>query len=280
MDPVWDGKGIDPWLPERLARDAAIAKAESTVFQQLWAEMSAWLVKVGRAVQPTEVMPPDPMAVWAFVPDWEALVARFVVGPITDVFGMAFRTIFGDDYRFDQRPGLAAHLASVTNRMVRTPDYVFNLIATAIAEGAGLGEGIVDLAKRVNTLLSVTETERWSNRAVVVARTETLGAMNAGRSDAFTAVSDELGGTFEQMWLATEDERTRRSHANADGQRVPLGTPFTVGADPERGLEGVQLMRPGDPTGPAHEVIQCRCTTLLVRPGEDVDLSNRGWKDW
>lgn len=280
MEPVWDGKGIDPWLPERLARDAAIAKAESTVFQQLWAELSAWMVKVQRAVQPNLALPPDPMAVWAYVPDWEALVARFVAGPITDVFGMAFRTIFGDDYRFDQRPGLAAHLATVTNRMVRTPDYVFNLIATALAEGAGLGEGIPELAKRVRTLLSVTDTERWPNRAVVVARTETLGAMNAGRSDAFTAVSAELGGEFEQMWLATEDERTRLSHRNADGQRVPLGSPFLIGANPDTGSTGAHLMRPGDPSGPAEEVIQCRCTTLLVRPGEDVDLSNRGWEDW
>jgi uncharacterized protein with gpF-like domain len=164
--------------------------------------------------------------------------------------------------------------------MVRTPDEVFNLIAVAIAEGAGLGEGIPELAKRVNKILSVTETERWPNRAVVVARTETLGAMNAGRSDAFDAVATDLGGEFEQMWLATDDERTRPSHRAADGQRVPLGTPFLIGADPAMSLAGVHLMRPGDPTGPAHEVIQCRCTTLLVRPGETVDLSDRGWDDW
>lgn len=278
--PVWDGNGADPWLPARLARDAAVVKAEQTVFNQLWAELSAWLVKVQRAVLPSTALPPEPMAVWAFVPDWEALLSRFLAGPVTDVFGLAFRSIFGDQYRYDQRPGLAAHLASVRNRMVRTPDEVFNLVATALAEGAGLGESIPDLAARVKRILSVTETELWPNRAVVVARTETLGAMNAGRSDAFTAVSDDLGGDFEQMWLATEDERTRPSHRAADGQRVPLGTPFTVGADPSLGLEGVKLMRPGDPSGPAHEVIQCRCTTLLVRPGEPVDLSNRGWNNW
>jgi uncharacterized protein with gpF-like domain len=143
-----------------------------------------------------------------------------------------------------------------------------------------LGESIPDLAKRVRTILSVTETEQWPNRATVVARTETLGALNAGRSDAFTAAAEELGGEFEQMWLATDDTRTRASHRNADGQRVPLGTPFTVGADPAVGLDGVKLMRPGDPSGPAHEVIQCRCTTLLMRPGEEIDLSSRNWSDW
>jgi hypothetical protein len=278
--PVWDGQGVDPWLPDRLARDARIAEAERDVYRQLWAELSAWIVKVRRAVQPSETVPPEPMAVWAFVPDWNALVNRFVTGPILDVMGLAFRTIFGDDYEWDHRPGVAAHLASVTNRMVRTPDEVFNMIATAVAEGAGLGEAIPNLAKRVSRILSVTDTEQWPNRAVVVARTETLGALNAGRAEAFTAASEDLGGDFEQMWLATADTRTRKSHRAADGQRVPLGTPFTVGADPGLGLEGVKLMRPGDPTGPAHEVIQCRCTTLLVRPGEDIDLSNRHFTDW
>lgn len=278
--PVWDGQGVDPWLPARLARDARIAAAERDVYRQLWAELSAWLVKVRRAVQPSAAVPPEPMAVWAFVPDWEALVQRFVTGPILDVMGLAFRTIFGDDYEWDHRPGVAAHLASVTNRMVRTPDEVFNLVATAVAEGAGLGEGIPDLAKRIGRVLSVTETEQWPNRAVVVARTETLGALNAGRGEAFAAAAEDLGGRFEQMWLATDDTRTRKSHREADGQRVPLGTPFTVGADPDLGLEGTQLMRPGDPSGPAHEVIQCRCTTLLVRPGEDVDLSDRHYTNW
>ena len=270
--PVWDGQGVDPWLPERLARDARVAAAERDVYRVLWAELSAWIVKVRRAVQPSASVPPDPMAVWAFVPDWEALVARFVTGPILDVMGLAFQAIFGDDYEWDHRPGVAAHLASVTNRMVRTPDEVFNLVATAVAEGAGNGEGIPDLAKRVDRILSTTETEKWPNRAVVVARTETLGALNAGREEAFHAVAEDLGGEFELMWLATADSRTRPTHLAADGQRVPLGSPFTVGE--------ATLARPGDPSGPANEVIQCRCTTLLLRPGEDVDLSDRQFDGW
>jgi hypothetical protein len=278
--PVWDGQGVDPWLPDRLARDARVAAAERDVYRKLWAELSAWIVKVRRAVQPSASLPPQPEAVFAFVPDWEALVFRFVTGPILDTMGLAFRTIFGDDYEWDNRPGVAAHLAAVTNRMVRTPDVVFNLIATAVAEGAGLGEGIPDLAKRIGRILSVTETEQWPNRAVVVARTETLGALNAGRHDAFNAVQEDLGGDFERLWLATDDDRTRASHRAADLQRVPVGTPFTVGANPDLGLDGALLMYPGDPSGPPQEVIQCRCTSLLVRPGEEIDLSNRHFTDW
>ena len=260
----WDGSGVDPWLPERLRRNAAVAAAERDVYHRLWAELSAWLVKVRRAVLPSAALPPEPTAVWAFLPDWEQIVQKFVTGPILDVFGIGFRKVFGPDFRYDDRPAAIAHLATVANRMVRTPDEVFNLIATSIAEGAGLGEGIRDLAARINRLLNVTETEIWRNRATTVARTETLGAFNAGRSDMFTVLA--------------ADTRTRKSHREADGQRVPVGMPFTVGADEELNLVGVQLMQPGDPAGPANEVINCRCTTLLVRPGEELDYSDRGWK--
>lgn len=280
MAQSWDGQGVDPWLPARLARDATVAALERDVYKQLWAEMSAWMVKVRRAVLPAARLPPEPLAVWAFLPDWDSLVTRFVTGPLLDVFGLAFRRIFGPDYPYDSRPAAAAHLAAVKNRMVRTPDEVFNLVATAIAEGAGLGEGIADLAKRVGRILSTTETDMWPNRAVTVARTETLGAMNAGRTDAFDAVVEELGGDFEKMWLATEDTRTRKSHRDADGQRVPVGSPFLIGVDPDLGLAGVHLMQPGDPSGPANEIINCRCTTLLLRPGEEIDLTDRGWNTW
>lgn len=284
----WDGTGVDPWLPVRLRRNAAVAAAERDVFHRLWAELSAWLVKVRRGVLPSAALPPEPTAVWAFLPDWEQIVQQFVTGPILDVFGIGFRKVFGPDFRYDDRPAAIAHLATVANRMVRTPDEVFNLIATSIAEGAGLGEGIRDLAARINRLLTVTETEIWRNRATTVARTETLGAFNAGRSDMFTVLAADIGGDFEKMWLATDDTRTRKSHREADGQRVPVGMPFTVGADEELNLIGVQLMQPGDPSGPANEVINCLtdpATPILtaegprpvaaVRPGSLV-VTHRG----
>lgn len=275
----WDGSGVDPWLPERLRRNAAVAAAERDVYAKLWAELSAWLVKVRRAVVPSMSVPPDPMSLWAFLPDWQTLVNTFVTGPVMDVFGLAFTKVFGPGFRYDDRPAALAHLAAVSNRMVRTPDEVFNLIATAIAEGAGVGEGIRDLAARVQRLLTVTETPIWRNRAETVARTETLGAFNAGRVDMFAVLAEDLGGgDFEKLWLATDDTRTRKSHREADGQRVPLGSPFTIGADADLNLLGVQMMQPGDPSGPANEVINCRCTTLLVRPGEELDYSDRNWK--
>ena len=101
----------------------------------------------------------------------------------------------------------------------------------------------------------------------MVARTEAIGAVDAGEYDAFRDGAEETGDEFEKVWLATTDSRTSPSHAEAEGQRVPVTEPFMVG--------GFALDFPGDPNGPAQEVIQCRCTMLLVEPGEFTDMSNR-----
>jgi uncharacterized protein with gpF-like domain len=212
--------------------------------------------------------------VWSKAPAWDQAAADVINGPIRDTMGLAYDAIFGPGYEFDARPAVAAHLAEVTNRMVRTPAQVYDLIAEGIAEGAGLGEDMRRLSDRVDNILSATATDNWTNRAVTVARTETIGALNAGRWDSFEAISQLLGETtpMEQQWLATSDSRTRKTHKAADGQRVPVGGYFTVG--------NADLRFPGDPSGPAQEVINCRCTTLLVRPGEDIDMSGRQFTDW
>lgn len=275
MTVSWDGKGIDPWLPERIAAEAAITKAERRMYREWWASFSAWLVTVHRSVLRTGQRP-DASAVWAHAPLWAEHMDAFVKGPVRDTMGLAYNALFGSGYDFDARPAVSAHLGGVYNRMVRTPDEVFDLVASAVAKGAGAGEAIPDIAARVDEILTATATERWPSRAVTVARTETIGALNAGRHDSFSAIVEETGEELEQQWLATLDGRTRPEHLEADGQRVPVGQPFIVG--------GEALMHPGDPAGSAANVINCRCTPLLVAPGEETDMTGRGftddWDDW
>jgi uncharacterized protein with gpF-like domain len=55
-----------------------------------------------------------------------------------------------------------------------------------------------------------------------------------------------------QTWNTAGDERVRESHADMEGQQVPLGQPFVSGL-------GNDLMYPGDPSAPAEDVINCRC---------------------
>lgn len=272
---TWDGTGVDPWLPQRLAHETALTAAERRIYASWWGSFSDYLVKVRRGVLAGVV--PDPNAVYAQTPAWAQQMTLLTAGPIKDTIGLAYQSLFGPDYLFDSRPSVANYLAEVESRLVRTPLEVFDAVAGEIAHGAGAGESIPKIAARVEEVLSATGSENWPNRATVIARTETIGALNFGREDSFHAVAEELGGEFMHGWLATIDKRVRPAHLAADmgnaetGQIVPLDQPFLVG--------GELLMRPGDPSGSAANVIQCRCSTLLLRPGEEQDLSGRGFKD-
>ena len=183
-----------------------------------------------------------------------------------------YEAMFGDDFEIDTRPYVIEYLNQVENRMSEHLDEVFDLIATEVARGAEEGDSIPEVAESIDELLSATDTPRWKNRAVVVARTETIGALSAGRNDTFDIVAENLaptGAEFEKVWLATDDLRTRETHREADGQRVPVGGRFQVGT--------ASLAFPGDPSGPANEVISCRCANLLMEVGENEDLSRQSF---
>jgi hypothetical protein len=264
--PVWGGRGVDPWLPARLDARLEVAQVERAVRAQVWAALSDWLVQTARRVNRGDE-PPDLMAIWARVPAWQDAVRLLIRGEIFQALRVAYARVLGRDYQWAARPFVTQYLAEVTNRLVRLPEEVYDLVAGQVSQGVNLGESIPKLSARVDTVLSTTESEHWPNRATVIARTETIGALNAGRHDAFRVVADDADEQLFTMWLATDDHRTRPTHVEAEGQRVPVGQPFLVG--------GSELAFPGDPTGPPQEVIQCRCVALLVDADENVDLSNR-----
>lgn len=269
-NPVWNGQGYDPWLPYRLRAQAEFAQSERKIYADFYARLTAWLEEVLSAIFSGGRI--DPHAVYETVPEWNASMREFADSTILDVMSEPYDAMFGDDFEIDTRPYVIEYLNQVENRMSRTPDEVFDLIATEVARGAEEGDSIPEVAESIDELLSATDTPRWKNRAVVVARTETIGALNAGRNDTFDIVAENLaptGAEFETVWLATADERTRETHRAADGQRVPVGGRFQVGF--------ASLAFPGDPSGPAGEVIQCRCTTLLMKVGENEDLSRQSF---
>lgn len=165
-------------------------------------------------------------------------------------------------------PDAAAFLNEVGNRLVRLPDEVYALIVREVETGIAQGDGVPDIAARVQTVLTATGSEYWPNRAVTVARTETMAAVNAGAYAGALRDAEERGDPAPfKVWLATDDTRTRPTHDKADGQRTLLSEPFRVG--------GAQLLYPGDPRGPAQEVINCRCTFLPITLGEQLDWTDR-----
>ena len=122
------------------------------------------------------------------------------------------------------------------------------VINSQVLQGILQGESMDKIADR---LQSVTETTAAS--AMRNARTATTAAENRGRLDANSSAEAD-GVILEKEWLATSDDRTRDSHAAANGQKVPNDEAFEVG--------GSALMYPGDPDGAPEEVYNCRCTMV------------------
>jgi hypothetical protein len=270
--PAWTGQGPDPWLPQRLEARMDVLRTERDIRETFWAQLSDWLVRLSRRVLRGDGRSPDMDAVWALAPAWRDAVDLVISGAILPAMQRAYRATVGAEFDLESRPFLARYLAEVRNRMARVPEETFDLIAGQVSAGVNMGESIPKLAARIEETFSLTATPRWENRATVTARTEAIGALNAARAEAFKVFKQDWAGgeELERVWLSTSDSRTRETHRLADGQRVAMDQPFIVG--------GAPLMFPGDPSGPPQEVIQCRCTVLLVERGESVDLSNRQMK--
>ena len=93
-----------------------------------------------------------------------------------------------------------------------------------------------------------------------IARTEVGRAFVAAQFEGAKAVAIAVPD-LKKKWVATSDARTRDSHAEADGQIVPLDEPFVIS-----GRAGsIELMYPRDPSGPPEEVVSCRCSWVQER---------------
>jgi HK97 family phage portal protein len=139
-------------------------------------------------------------------------------------------------------------------------DAISELLRQGMRDGWSIDEASKRLGAQFKAWMggNLTDAEReWFearvpyNRLATIARSETIRASNSGSQALFTD-----WGVKRHEWLATSDNRTRDSHRAADGQVRDITEPFDVG--------GSKLMYPGDPSGPADETIQCRCTVLPV----------------
>lgn len=171
--PVWDGQGVDPWLPARLEARAETARVERDIREVVWAALSNWLVKLSRRVLSGGERP-DLDAIWAMAPLWREAVDAILRGEVLRAIGVAFARVLGPGSNYAARPFVTAYLAEVRNRLVRVPDDVYDLVAGELAQGVNLGENLDKLRARVDSVLSTTGSERWPNRATVIARTECL----------------------------------------------------------------------------------------------------------
>lgn len=142
---------------------------------------------------------------------------------------------------------------------VRSPDpakvasHFSAKVRSEVTQGILQGESMQRIAERLETVVGMEQ-----GASIRAARTAVTGAENAGRADTYRR-AEGMGIELRQEWIATFDSRTRPSHREAHGQVIAIGEKFKVGAD--------LLGYPGDPTGSAGEIYNCRCTTAAVVEG-------------
>lgn len=136
---------------------------------------------------------------------------------------------------------------------------------------------VIDIVGRVMSRLSRDATndavrkdldsDAWDGAVSELSRTHATSVLNsATESAAHTAEDRDSDVRIEVTWTSIHDNHTREAHRHADGQKVPLGSTFTVG--------GEQLRFPGDPLGSPDNTYNCRCALFAtVAPGRTADAS-------
>ena len=178
------------------------------------------------------------------LPEVYALNYNAIAGSVEGVGGYSFTLVDADTVR-----NLAVTDTSLLPYKELDPakDIPWNMkkINAETLQGILQGESMDKIAKRLRNVQEMNKTQ-----AIRSARTIVTGAENKGRQDSY-ARAEADGIILQKEWLATNDGRTRHSHAALDGAIVDQDKKFENG-----------LMYPGDPSGRPEEVYNCRCTLV------------------
>lgn len=149
--------------------------------------------------------------------------------------------------------GYAAELASENPEQALTRALRDRRFDAAVRRAARTGEPIqADLRAK---MVMAYKNRALRYRAETIARTEAMASLHQSQEEAMKQAVES--GVIQQstvtfVWHTARDERVRDSHRAMEGQTRAWGRPFETG-------NGARLRYPGDPMGPAAEVIQCRC---------------------
>jgi broad specificity phosphatase PhoE len=177
--------------------------------------------------------------------DW---MARY-----TDLIGKTFTTAAKE---LPAQAGLSFTLESpyvqhaLQDRAAKLAEFITQATAkqvtAAVSEGIHQGLGVRQIADLISE--TVFGPDMTDVRATRIAQTESIGALNQGEYVA----AHEAGIFTHKEWLTQGDELVRDAHEEhaAEGV-VPMEYEYAPG-----------LWHPGDQTGEAEEVINCRCSLL------------------
>lgn len=187
-----------------------------------------------------------------WVTDWMTIFEQ----PTKSRYGVHSRKLLAFGSEFWRRKMRDFLMIFGAEKVVEVDTTTINRIRRLLVQFQTQGLSVIDQARAMVKELNNPAYNK--NRALTISRTETTSAAN------YTAVEagKEANYLTIKEWLSIEDNRTRPSHAEANGQQTDLNGFFTVG--------GEQLEYAGDPRGSAGNIISCRCSTLVI-PQLDED---------
>ena len=142
-----------------------------------------------------------------------------------------------------------------------TKAYVLSKLRPILNQGINEGLGIPEIASNIIKNIGEYQGNFARYRSERIARTEIIGTSNyAGLASVKSAGIEDA---VLKKWLPFLDDKTRDTHQEMnDYPSISLNDVFEV----PRLDGGVDLMQyPGDPSGSAGNVINCRCTIVYVR---------------
>jgi hypothetical protein len=129
-----------------------------------------------------------------------------------------------------------------------------NITKNVVREAGDKGWGPTKVADEIYK--EVGRRDKW--RALRIARTEVVGASNAGSYHGAGSFSTKIN----KIWLVNLDDKTRDDHIDmANAPHIPYADKWDVG--------GEMMLHPGDPDASAENVINCRCA-ITYEPQEDI----------
>lgn len=209
-----------------------------------------WTPPGAKAIDPRYVLDPARWLLEA-VNAARDLIARL----FGDVIGRVWRGLGAPPVPMPADEVVAAQVEARLEQVAVGVNTASEIIRDVIARGEDEGLPLDRIAEDVRKTYA-EQRQGWVSRIVT---TNVVGAMNEA-----SVMAAGSAGSRTKQWLAAHDMRVRPTHVQADGQVVPLGDRFELGGFDSHPAS--TLGYPGDPSGPAHEVINCRCTLLFPMP--------------
>lgn len=232
--------------------------AEETAFTaKVFAALKTWLDAVRTAVRKAWQAVSgrvDPHVIASTQPLWDRLLAD-LLNELKIMGQKQYANV-------TQLPGakssqlITQSLAETHRLLARMPAEIQEELQQLIGRAVRAGKPPAAIRTIVDDFLDVSKSENWANRAKTIAVTEVHRMANVATQAAGIAVSNMEQTGLNKRWKSHLDDRTRPDHRKADGQVVGLYQPFVVGDS--------LMQRPGDPTAPAYQNVNCRCEMEIV----------------